>query len=405
VNRRGFLSRAVAAAALSGPRNLEASGEPPYQIGAYYFPNFHVDPRNEKAHGKGWTEWELLKRAEPRFPGHRQPKKPLWGYEDESDPAVFARKIDAAADHGLTHFLFDWYWFNDGPFLERGLEKGYLRARNNNRLKFALMWANHDWVDIHPAKRNMKPLLLYPGAITEATFDRMTDYIIAQYFRHPSYWKIEEKPYFSVYQAFLLIEGLGGAEKTKAALDRFRQKTRASGFADLHLNAIAFGVRILPGEQALKNPREMLSYCGFDSVSSYVWVHDTRMPDFPETEYSYMAAEAARHWKEAAEAYGVPHQPNVSMGWDPSPRCCQSDVFENAGYPFTPTLKNNTPEAFRAALAAVKQFLDGRPAPQRILSINAWNEWTEGSYLEPDTVSGMKYLEAIRDVFGSQRNA
>src|SRR6266542_2310038 len=79
-----------------------------YQIGAYYFPDYHVDPRNEAAHGKGWTEWELVKRAEPRFPGHRQPRRPAWGYEDESDPRVFAKKIDTAADHSLTHFIFDW---------------------------------------------------------------------------------------------------------------------------------------------------------------------------------------------------------------------------------------------------------------------------------------------------------
>ncbi len=77
---------------------------------------------------------------------------PLWGYEDESDPAVMARKIAAAADHGIAAFLFDWYWYDDGPFLGRALDEGFLRAPNVDRLKFAFMWANHDWVDIHPAK-------------------------------------------------------------------------------------------------------------------------------------------------------------------------------------------------------------------------------------------------------------
>ena len=59
-----------------------------------------------------------MKRAEPRFPGHAQPKVPLWGYEDEADPRVMARKIDAAANCGLNHFIFDWYWYDDGPYLE-----------------------------------------------------------------------------------------------------------------------------------------------------------------------------------------------------------------------------------------------------------------------------------------------
>lgn len=79
-----------------------------HTIACYYFPNYHVDPRNEAVHGPGSSEWELVKRAEPRFEGHRQPRVPAWGYEDESDPAAMARKIDAAADHGLDAFIFDW---------------------------------------------------------------------------------------------------------------------------------------------------------------------------------------------------------------------------------------------------------------------------------------------------------
>jgi Glycosyltransferase WbsX len=399
MDRRSFLSRAATGA--FAYRTSAYAAQETYQIGAYYFPNFHVDPRNEKAHGKGWTEWELVKVARPRFPGHQQPKMPLWGFEDESDPKVFAKKIDAAADHGLNHFLFDWYWFDDGPFLEQGLERGYMQASNHSRLKFALMWANHDWVDIHPAKRNMRPLLQYPGAITEATWDRMTDYIVSKYFTHPSYWKIDGGPYFSVYQTFLLIQGLGGAAKTKVAPDRFRQKARAAGFPNLHLNAIAFGVRILPGEQALQDPQEMLRYLGFDSVSAYVWIHNSQLAQFPETEYAEVAADASRQWREAPARYGLPYHPNVTMGWDSSPRCCASDKFESAGYPFMATMKNNTPAAFRTALQSVKSFLDAGTRQPKVCSINAWNEWTEGSYLEPDTVHRMGYLQAIRDVFGS----
>ena len=64
------------------------------QTAVYYFPNWHIDPRNEARHGPGWTEWELLKCARPRFPGHQQPKVPLWGYTDEADSSEMARKID-----------------------------------------------------------------------------------------------------------------------------------------------------------------------------------------------------------------------------------------------------------------------------------------------------------------------
>ena len=80
-----------------------------------------------------------MKIARPRFPGHQQPKVPLWGYEDEADPAVMSRKIDAAADSGISTFLFDWYYYNDGPFLERALREGFQKAPNANRLNYPIM--------------------------------------------------------------------------------------------------------------------------------------------------------------------------------------------------------------------------------------------------------------------------
>lgn len=373
-----------------------------YNVGAYYFPNYHVDPRNEAAHGKDWTEWELVKRAEPKFPGHGMPVKPLWGYEDESDPKVMAKKISAAADHGLDHFIFDWYWYEDGAFLRRGLETGFLGAANVERMKFALMWANHDWIDIHPAKAHGSHKLLYPGAVTTKAFDVITDYIIDHYFRHPCYFKLEGRPYFSIYELMTLARGLGGIAKTKEALSRFREKVKAAGLPGLHLNAVIWGVQILPNEQKVTNPAQMLTELGFDSVSSYVWIHHVPLPDFPQTDYEYVSQEAQKHWEAASKSMPVPFFPNVTMGWDSSPRTVQSDKYENRGYPFMASLKNNTPARFEKALQAAKAFLAPKAASQRVISINAWNEWTEGSYLEPDTKNKMAYLEAIRRVFGKK---
>jgi hypothetical protein len=368
-------------------------------LACYYFPNYHLDPRNEAQHGPGWTEWELVRRAEPRFPGHRQPRLPLWGEEDESNPQVMAHKIAAAADHGLDAFIFDWYWYNDGPFLERGLERGFLGAANNDRLKFALMWANHDWVDIHPAKLHAPPGLLYPGAITPATWETMTDYVIERYFRHPSYWRIAGCPYFSIYELFRLVQSFGSLAATREALQRFRDKTRAAGSPGLHLNAVVWGVKILPGEQAVASPAELVSYLGFDSVTSYVWIHHVPLREFPATDYTQVMRQAAQQWGELAGQFPIPYYPNVTMGWDSSPRTVQSDRFVNAGYPFMPMLSDNPPQAFEEALLEARRYLDQQPAERRILTINAWNEWTEGSYLEPDTVYGLGYLQAIQQVF------
>ena len=368
-------------------------------VAAYYFPNYHVDPRNEAVHGRGWSEWELVRAARPRFAGHEQPRVPLWGYEDEADPAVFARKIDAAADHGITSFLFDWYYYNDGPYLARALEEGYLQAPNTGRLKFALMWANHDWIDIHPARRDTEPTLLYPGAITRDTWERMTDLIVSRYFKHPSYWTLDGRPYFSVYELYRLIDGLGGVEQARSAIESLRAKTRRAGFPDLHLNAVMWGVQVLPRETALARPGEAVSALGVDSVSSYVWVHHVPLRDFPTTDYRAVMREAVANWADNAAVFDVPYYPNVTMGWDSSPRTDQAGPYENFGYPYTPSLAGNTPEAFRDALVEARHFLAGRASAQQVLSLNAWNEWTEGSYLEPDTVRGLAYLEAVREVF------
>ncbi|MDP6450750.1 MAG: glycoside hydrolase family 99-like domain-containing protein, partial [Lentisphaeria bacterium] len=114
-------------------------------VTAIYFPSWHVNDHYQAWYGQGYSEWELIKNTQPVFPGHHQPKVPEWGYFDESDPAWAAKEIDLAADHGVTRFLFDWYWYSGVQIMEEALEKGFLQAPNRQRLKFSLMWANHNW--------------------------------------------------------------------------------------------------------------------------------------------------------------------------------------------------------------------------------------------------------------------
>src|SRR5690349_14174824 len=107
--RRTFLRTTTAAAAatlLTRAAGAATTVPASTRVGVYYFPQWHVDPHNEKAFHNGWTEWESVRAAKPKFPGHRQPKVPLWGYEDESHPKVMAKKIDAAADHAIDFFIF-----------------------------------------------------------------------------------------------------------------------------------------------------------------------------------------------------------------------------------------------------------------------------------------------------------
>lgn len=378
----------------------------PYQVAAYYFPNWHPDGRNEARHGTGWTEWDVLRRAQPRFPGHDQPKIPLWGYEDESMPEAMAKKINTAADHGLDAFIFDWYW-QDGPFLQRALDEGFLGAANNHRIKFALMWANHEWLDIHPASPETlsSPASLHPGTVSSAAWQHLVDHVVEDYFSHPSYWTIGGNPYFSIYEPTTLLRGMGGMAATLDALGYLRERTRAVGFEDIHLNLVLWQLSVLPTEAALPDALEVIRQLGVASIGSYVWLHHVEPPEFPATPYSYVRDRAVEHWIWAENNYtavpgGVPFHPNVTMGWDPSPRTDQGKPYENLGYPYTPILTGNTPEEFKIALRAAREFLDRQAEGDRIVSINAWNEWTEGSYLEPDTVHGFEYLHAIKAVFG-----
>jgi hypothetical protein len=119
-----------------------------------------------------------------------------------------------------------------------------------------------------------------------------------------------------------------------------------------------------------------------------------------ETDYNQARDQYFAYWAKAEQTLPAPYFPNVTMGWDPSPRACQEDAFGNSGYPFTYTISGNTPERFKQALLLTKERLLRTQKGPRILTINCWNEWTEGSYLEPDTVNRMAYLEAIREVFG-----
>jgi len=370
-------------------------------VAVYYFPNYHEDIRNAAYHGNGWTEWELVKSAQPRFENHHQPNVPAWGYTDEADPVQMAQKINAAVNHGIDAFIFDWYMYEDGPFLNRGIDEGFLKADNCERIKFGLMWANHDWVDIHPYTKGEEQKLLYPGRVSPERFEEISDFVVEKYFTKPNYWKIGGKAYFSVYDVQKFVEGFGSVEATKAAMNRMREKAKAVGLDGVHWNLVAWGNPILPVEKAPSNTPELIKMLGFDSCTSYVWIHHVELPE-TQTDFNYVRDEYFTHWDKAKVDYGVPYYPNVTMGWDATPRCDLDSEWEAVGYPFMNTIGNNTPENFKTALQKTKEKLLSDPKGPKILNINCWNEWTEGSYLEPDIVNGMKYLEAVKDVFGEE---
>ncbi|HWD93988.1 MAG TPA: glycoside hydrolase family 99-like domain-containing protein [Verrucomicrobiae bacterium] len=388
---------------MAAPLSRADTNASPITVAAYYYPCEHTDPRWDKNKYPGFTEWDLIRKAKPRFPGHKQPKVPVWGYTDEADPKVMAQKIAAAADYGVNTFIFDWYYYNDGPFLERALDRGFLGATNNSRVQFALMWANHDWLDIqgyNPAK----PIkLLYPGKVTEATWDKITDLVIARYFKHPSYWKIDGKPYFSIYEMSVFLSDFGSVPGARAALDHFRQKVQSAGFPGLHINAIFWGEPQLPNGQKV-DWHVLSTNLGLDSLTSYTWVHHGALDysTFPTSDYVHGRDAYLGFWDKVASRFPVPYFPNTTINWDNSPRAAPEAKWDKpAPYVVNPVMVGNTPAAFRESCQIIKDRLLASPTRPKIVTVNAWNEWPEGSTLEPEREYGYGYLEAIKEVFGT----
>lgn len=428
------------------PAGPAAAGQKkPYTLAVYYWPNFHQDAFHQSKLGQGWTEWEIVKHGKPRFPGHEQPKVPLWGYRDESDPKEMARSIDAMADAGIGAVIFDWYRYedqiNDGQMIEAALKRGFLQAPNRNRIKFSLMWANHTYIDCHPFKPgyNFGNAPVWRKAeVSREAFDRHTGDAIKTYFSQPNYWKIDGKPYFSIYHLPTMLKGLGGLAPTRAAFDGFRARVKAAGFADLHLNVVDFSLesqslKLVKGQPTPDDPsrkvetvQDMLTALKIDSATPYTWVHHTtpapagaKKPGAPPAaekkeevrgpladsmlmesaakagvvvvDYVDYGTRAMRFQQNRGAQLGATYFPHVSVGWDGSPRNYTSGI-----------VVNTTPENFKLFLQKAKEWMDAHPESKNVLTINSWNEWVEGSYLEPDVKHGTKYLDTIREIFGPQ---
>jgi len=365
------------------------------RICTYYFPNWHVDQRNEKLHGKGWTEWRVLQCATPRFDGHEQPKIPLWGYEDEADPTVMARKIATAAKYGIDAFIFDWYYFADGSYRERCLQEGFLGAANRNDVEFALMWANHDPIYAHPGSWLKPGEPLWSGKTDPETFLRCTDHCLNTYMNQPNYMRIGGGLYFSIFQPERMIQDLGGTKTARMLLDDFRFRAEKAGLGKLTLDAHVGAV----ADEYIERTNRYLTEMGFDSASSYGW--SNWGDEFPALDYATWRERNGTDDARLSKKLRVPFTPAVSMGWDSSPRTVQSDMYERAnGYPFWTVIVNNTPLEYEKALRRTAEFMASDEATGTAIMLPCWNEWTEGAYLEPDTKNGYGYLEAIRRVFG-----
>lgn len=359
-----------------------------YLVAAYIWPSCHDDPlAHKKLWSEGIGEWEVIKKGNPRFEGHYQPRQPLWGYEMDNDPKVVEKWIDLATDHGVNVFVYDWYWYEEGPYLESALNDGFLKAKNNSKIQFYIMWANHDvkhnYWNYHRYGDNTS--ILWDAKVDWKNYKIIVDRVINRYFKRPNYLKINGEPVFSIFSIEKLLESFGGSvEETRKALDYFRDEVKKAGFPGLHIQWTQGGGSLMSEEKAGQF-RENVKAMGFNSVAMYNM--GGRVED-----YVVYGTNSIKIREQLDAVLDVPVFPCVSIGWDDTPRFPAKGIKDVVHY-------NNTPLSFATLLYKAKKYANNHPEQPKLITINAWNEWVEGSYLLPDMLNGFGYLEAVKDVF------
>ena len=362
-----------------------------FYVAAYVWPSRHNDPRGqEKLWSEGTGEWEMIRKGDPRFEGHYQPRLPLWGYEADNDPVAVERKIEAATANGVNVFIYDWYWYDGQPFLESALNDGFLKARNNEKMKFYIMWANHDVPgNMWNHYRYKTDSLIWTGMIDRTNYEIIVERIINQYFTQPNYLKIDGMPVFSIFSLPIFIKSFDGLEGAAEALDYMRDEVEKAGFPGLHIQVTGWtrdGHPFLSGEQDHAGINGIVEKLGINSITIYNWIATGLNEDY--LQWAENALRVRDEWDSVLE---IPYFPHVSIGWDDTPR-----------YPWKGKKEvvhiHNTPESFAMYLQKSKDWLDKRPEQPKLITINSWNEWVEGSYLEPDMLWGYGYLEAVKRV-------
>ena len=155
-----------------------------YDVAAYIWPAYiGEEPRTIPFWPEKYGEWQTVKNSKPKPNGYYWNRKPLWGYVNEANPAIMEMEIEEAVRHGVNVFIYDWYWFDGRPFLENCLDNGFLKARNRNKMKFYLMWANHSANQGWDIRVSDDPSCdIWDGAVNRANFDIVCDRVIEKYF-------------------------------------------------------------------------------------------------------------------------------------------------------------------------------------------------------------------------------
>jgi hypothetical protein len=352
--------------------------EPEVRVIAYYLPQFHPFAENDEWWGKGFTEWTNVTTAKPFFKDHYQPHIPAdMGYYDLRLDQVQRDQIALAKRYGVTGFCYYYYWFSGKTLMTMPIDR---HVEQDMDMDFCLCWANESWSRRWDGSEN--DVLIGQ----RHTYDSDVDFIRSclPYFRSKRYIKIDGAPLLQIYRISLM-------ECPRETLECWREIVRAEGFPDLHVSMVeSFG---------LTDPYEY----GCDSSSQFPphgVVGDCVNPmveelaqGFSGTIYSY--AEIVRG--EIARPAPAHTRFRAAMpSWDNTAR---KGAAGNVFYGATPALFETW---IRHLVADTRQRL---PEGKRFVFVNAWNEWAEGTHLEPDRKYGHANLRAIRNALVPEARA
>lgn len=348
----------------------------PVRLIAFYLPQFHPIPENDAWWGKGFTEWRNVVSAKPLFRGHYQPHLPAdLGFYDLRVPEVREAQADLALEYGIYGFCYYHYWFNGRRLLERPLNEMLVSGKPT--FPFCICWANENWTRAWDGKHDNVLL----AQVYSHDDDIAHIKSLIAYFRDERYIRVHGKPVLLVYRTELLPNPQRTAEL-------WRETCLAAGIGDLYL------VRV---ESFQKNvdPKSI----GFDSAVEFpplgLGIAPSSFPDnlierirlrphaYRENRiFRYDAV--VKHFINAGEAAYVRFGA-VVPSWDNSPRRRSNALI----------VHESSPERYGTWLREIVQNTRARfRGDERLVFINAWNEWGEGNHLEPDQKWGRTYLEA-----------